>query len=271
MTFLKEMPVTTIWGVGKAFAATLEKDGIRTVGQLQTMDEGKLMRRYGSIGQRLFHLSRGQDTRQVHIRDSAKSISSETTFNSDHSDRETLVPVLRSLSEKVAHRLKKSGTAGHTIALKLKGADFKSKTRNKRLDDPTCLADRIFRTGLSLLERELDGTRYRLLGNRRFRPYQSRTGRSAGSGGHRCYKTCGCRTGHRQGSRPVRTRRGGNRLYIRQTQTCPAAARFRPGHTKKTASGLFSDPTVSEPYNPLSCGFQVRRAPARRLRGRRSG
>ncbi|MDF1777456.1 MAG: DNA polymerase IV [Rhizobiaceae bacterium] len=164
ITFLQDMPVTTIWGVGKAFAATLEKDGIRTVGQLQTMDEGKLMRRYGSIGQRLFHLSRGQDTRQVHIRDSAKSISSETTFNSDHSDRETLVPVLRSLSEKVAHRLKKSGTAGHTIALKLKGADFKSKTRNKRLDDPTCLADRIFRTGLSLLEKELDGTRYRLLG-----------------------------------------------------------------------------------------------------------
>ncbi len=164
LTFLKDRPVTTIWGVGKAFEATLRKDGITTIGQLQLMEEGDLMRRYGSIGQRLFHLSRGQDTRSVHTRDSAKSISSETTFNSDYADRTTLVPVLRSLSEKVAYRLKKSETAGHTVVLKLKSAEFKLRTRNKRLDDPTCLADRIFHTGLSLLERELDGTKYRLLG-----------------------------------------------------------------------------------------------------------
>ena len=162
--FLKDRPVTTIWGVGKAFAATLERDGITTIGQLQKMEEGDLMRRYGAIGQRLFHLSRGMDTRQVHTPDSAKSVSSETTFNSDHADRDTLVPVLRSLSEKVSRRLKKSGVAGHTVVLKLKSKDFKIRTRNRRLDDPTCLADRIFHTGLALLEKELDGTRYRLLG-----------------------------------------------------------------------------------------------------------
>ena len=122
------------------------------------------MRRYGLIGQRLFHLSRGQDSRQVHTRDSAKSISSETTFNHDYADAETLVPILRSLSEKVSRRLKKNDMAGQTVVLKLKSADFRIRTRNRRLDDPTCLADRIFRTGLSLLSPELDGTRYRLLG-----------------------------------------------------------------------------------------------------------
>jgi DNA polymerase-4 len=74
------------------------------------------------------------------------------------------VPVLRSLSEKVSRRLKASGVAGHTVVLKLKSRDFRIRTRNRRLDDPTCLADRIFRTGLALLERELDGTKYRLLG-----------------------------------------------------------------------------------------------------------
>ncbi|MEX3009309.1 DNA polymerase IV [Hoeflea sp. TYP-13] len=162
--FLRDMPVTTIWGVGKAFAATLEKDGITMIGQLQKMEEGDLMRRYGAIGQRLYRLSRGLDARQVHTRDSAKSVSSETTFNSDHSDRETLVAVLRSLSEKVARRLKKSEIAGHTVVLKLKSKDFRIRTRNRRLDDPTCLADRIFHTGLALLEKELDGTQYRLLG-----------------------------------------------------------------------------------------------------------
>ncbi|MCY6380477.1 DNA polymerase IV [Hoeflea prorocentri] len=162
--FLKSMPVTTIWGVGKAFAATLERDGITMIGQLQEMEESDLMRRYGVIGQRLYRLSRGQDARQVHTRDSAKSVSAETTFNSDHADRDTLAAVLRSLSEKVARRLKKNDIAGHTVVLKLKTTDFKIRTRNRRLEDPTCLADRIFHTGLSLLERELDGTKYRLLG-----------------------------------------------------------------------------------------------------------
>ncbi|WP_037080487.1 DNA polymerase IV [Neorhizobium vignae] len=164
LEFLAARPVTTIWGVGKAFNATLEADGIRTIGQLQTMQEADLMRRYGTMGQRLYRLSRGIDDREVHINDAAKSVSAETTFFDDISRYDDLVPILRRLSEKVSTRLKKHGIAGQTVVLKLKTADFKSRTRNKRLEDPTQLADRIFRTGLSLMERETDGTKFRLLG-----------------------------------------------------------------------------------------------------------
>ncbi|MDO1581850.1 DNA polymerase IV [Rhizobium oryzicola] len=162
--FLAPRPVTTIWGVGKAFAGTLEKDGIRTIGQLQTMEESDLMRRYGTMGQRLWRLARGIDDRTVHPNDPAKSVSAETTFFDDISRFEDLVPILRQLSEKVSTRVKRQGVAGHTVVLKLKTADFKSRTRNRRLEDPTQLADRIFRTGLNLLERETDGTKFRLLG-----------------------------------------------------------------------------------------------------------
>ena len=162
--FLAPRPVTTIWGVGKAFNATLEADGIRTIGQLQRMEEGDLMRRYGSMGQRLYRLARGMDEREVHLNDAAKSVSAETTFFDDISRHDDLVPVLRRLSEKVSARLKKHEIAGHTVVLKMKTADFKSRTRNKRLEDPTQLADRIFRTGLSLMEKETDGTKFRLLG-----------------------------------------------------------------------------------------------------------
>ncbi|RCW27839.1 DNA polymerase-4 [Ciceribacter lividus] len=164
LDFLAPRPVTTIWGVGKAFAATLESDGIRTVGQLQTMEETDLMRRYGSIGQRLYRLSRGIDDRDVHPNEAAKSVSAETTFFEDISRHDDLVIHLRALSEKVAWRLKKHGISGQTVVLKLKTADFKGRTRNRRLEDPTQLADRIFRTGLTLLEKETDGTRFRLIG-----------------------------------------------------------------------------------------------------------
>jgi DNA polymerase-4 len=162
--FLAPRPVTTIWGVGKAFNSTLEADGIRTIGQLQQMEEGDLMRRYGTMGQRLYRLARGIDDRDVHLNDPAKSVSAETTFFDDISRHDDLVPILRRLSEKVSARLKKHGIAGHTVVLKMKTTDFKSRTRNKRLEDPTQLADRIFRTGLSLMERETDGTKFRLLG-----------------------------------------------------------------------------------------------------------
>jgi DNA polymerase-4 len=68
------------------------------------------------------------------------------------------------LSEKVSARLKKAGIAGRTVVLKLKTQDFRIRTRNRQLGDPTRLADRIFQTGLQLLEKETDGTKYRLLG-----------------------------------------------------------------------------------------------------------
>lgn len=164
LEFLMARPVTTIWGVGKAFNATLEADGIRTIGQLQSMEESDLMRRYGSMGQRLYRLARGIDDREVHPNEAAKSVSAETTFFDDISSHDELVPILRRLSEKVSTRLKKHGIAGQTVVLKMKTADFKGRTRNRRLEDPTQLADRIFRTGLSLMERETDGTKFRLIG-----------------------------------------------------------------------------------------------------------
>ena len=164
LAFLAERPVTTIWGVGKAFEATLARDGITMIGQLQQMDESVLMKRYGVMGRRLHQLSRGQDVRTVEPNSAIKSVSHETTFNEDHRDGETLVPVLRALSEKVSARLKAKDLAGRTVVLKLKDKQFRSRTRNRQLADPTQLADRIFRTALPLLEAELDGTEFRLIG-----------------------------------------------------------------------------------------------------------
>jgi DNA polymerase-4 len=164
LAFLAAQPVTLIWGVGKAFASTLERDGIRMIGQLQQMERAELMRRYGSMGDRLYHLARGMDDRKVDPGQDTKSVSAETTFNADIAALDDLLPVLRGLSEKVSARLKKAELAGRTVTLKLKTRDFRLRTRNRQLTDPTRLADRIFQAGLELLRREADGTHFRLLG-----------------------------------------------------------------------------------------------------------
>ena len=162
--FLAEQPVSLIWGVGKAMQAKLYSDNIKMISDLQKIEEADLIRAYGTMGLRLSRLSKGQDHRKVESRSSAKSVSSETTFNTDISSAEELVPILRNQAERVSERLKKSHIAGQTVVLKLKTAEFKGRTRNTTLPDPTQLADKMFQVGRTMLEKELDGTRFRLLG-----------------------------------------------------------------------------------------------------------
>lgn len=164
LSFLAKQPVTKIWGVGAAFAQRLAQDGITSIGEVQHSDESLLIKRYGQMGQRLYRLARGIDNRQVEPEREIKSVSAETTFLSDLSKADDLIPVLRMLSEKVSARLKTSEIAGQTVVLKLKTKDFKSRTRNQTFEDRIQTADRIFHVGLGLLQRELDGTKFRLLG-----------------------------------------------------------------------------------------------------------
>ncbi|MBL4645666.1 MAG: DNA polymerase IV [Rhizobiales bacterium] len=162
--FLAKQPVGLIWGVGKVMQNKLKADGIHKIGQIQTMDPSNLAKKYGTMGLRLAELSHGKDSRKVETVGGAKSVSSETTFNNDISEKTDLLPILRRLSEKVSERLKYKSIAGNTVVLKLKSANFKTRTRNRTLSDPTQLADRIFHEGATLLAKETDGTKYRLIG-----------------------------------------------------------------------------------------------------------
>jgi DNA polymerase-4 len=163
-SFLAAKPVSLIWGVGKAMQEKLAADGISLIGQLQNMERNDLMRRYGSMGSRLYFLSRGEDMRTVSADEESKSVSAETTFNTDIRDAAELESILWTLSERVAYRAKKEGCAGRTVTLKLKTADFKLRTRATSLEDPTQMAHRIFAAARPLLQKEATGTRFRLIG-----------------------------------------------------------------------------------------------------------
>ena len=162
--FLATRPVGFIWGVGKATQDELARGGITRIAQLQAMEKADLMRRYGGMGARLYHLSRGEDLRAVSTADRSKSISAETTFDADIAGLDELERILWNLAEKVSRRAKHEGLAGQTIVLKLKTRDFKIRTRNASLDEPTLLASRIYETAAPLLKREATGARFRLIG-----------------------------------------------------------------------------------------------------------
>jgi len=161
---LKDKPVGFIFGVGPATQERLSQRGFRTIGDLQRADEIELMRQFPSDGRRLWRLARGIDDRVVVPDRGAKTISSETTFETDISDFATLEKLLWRLSEKVSARLKHGELAGLTITLKLKTADFRQRTRSQSIAAPTQLAAKIFAVSREMLGREIDGTAFRLMG-----------------------------------------------------------------------------------------------------------
>jgi DNA polymerase IV len=163
--FLADKPVGWLWGVGGAMQRRLAADGIMRIGQLSALDPREVGQRYGRIGLRLAQLARGDDSRRVDPEGRARSISAETTFARDEAGAEALARTLWPLCEKVATRLKQGGLAAGTVTLKLKTADFRLRTRSRRLPDPTQLADTMYRTARHLLSGEVDGTtKFRLIG-----------------------------------------------------------------------------------------------------------
>lgn len=165
LDFLADRSVGLIWGVGKAMQERLARDGINLIRDLRQRELADLMRSYGSEGNRLYRLSRGIDTRVVSPDRDTKSVSAETTFNSDLRRIEDLRPILWQLSEKVHDRMKAQDLAGQGITLKLKTSDFRIITRNRMLSAPTQLAKRIFDPAMDILSEVADGrTAFRLIG-----------------------------------------------------------------------------------------------------------
>jgi DNA polymerase-4 len=162
--FLRPKPVRIIWGVGTATQAALDGAGIRTIADLLRWDRGDLNARFGQMGERLWHLSRGQDHRRVNRDERLKSISKETTFFDDTSDADLLDGHIWRLSEQVADRAKAKHLSGRTVTLKLKRADFTLITRRHSLTDPTQLTDRIYRCAKDLFEQSANKGPYRLIG-----------------------------------------------------------------------------------------------------------
>ncbi len=164
MGFLRDRSIGLVSGVGQKMQDRLRRDGLATFGDLQARDERELMQLYGTEGRRLYRLAQGIDTRQVTPERETKSVSTETTFESDLNSEADLAPILHRLCEKLALRLRQASLATQSLTVKLKTADFKTRTRARSGFPATQLSNRLFTIARELLVSELDGTAYRLIG-----------------------------------------------------------------------------------------------------------
>src|SRR5437867_11500446 len=138
--------------------------GSHTIAPLTAASHESLIRSLGSLGEHLFHLSRGKDNRPVVPNWEAKSIGSETTFDVDTDDRELLLRTILELSDHVAERLRKDGYRARKVTLKLRYSSFSTHTKQSSLDKPIQTGEEIAAIARTLFSQFSSAQKIRLIG-----------------------------------------------------------------------------------------------------------
>lgn len=163
--FLRDLPISKLWGVGKSTEEVLKEMDILSVGQLAAYPLKAIEKKLGKFGLELAALARGEDDRPVIPHAEAKSISQEETFTPDLRDLRKIKRVLLDQSERVGWELRKQKLKGCTVQLKVRYPDFSLVTRSATLPSPTDLGIEIYQTAIKLLDKtQARQKRARLLG-----------------------------------------------------------------------------------------------------------
>ena len=161
------MPVGELFSVGRASAEKLCKSYITTVGDLAKADLQLLERLLGGkLGRHLHNYANGIDASPVLPEpEEAKGYSISTTLEDDVTDRETARQILRSLSDSVAGHLRLEGVLAGCIAVTIRANDFKNRSHQRQLEEPTDISDEVYAVSSALFGELWDGkTPLRLLG-----------------------------------------------------------------------------------------------------------
>ncbi len=152
---LHPLPVTRIWGVGKATRKRFDTLNVSTIGDLKKISEQHLRQTFGKSGAQFYRLARGIDDRPVVANRQVKSVSHEHTFEKDVTDPDVLKAWLRELTEQVARKLRNQKRQGKTIQLKVRYSNFDTITRSMSLKTPSNNTTVLWEAALRLLETKL--------------------------------------------------------------------------------------------------------------------
>jgi DNA polymerase-4 len=168
VSFLHQLPVGALWGVGERTEEALQRLGLRTVADIAHTPLDTLRRALGdNAGPALYALAWGHDTRSVVPVRRERSIGADETFSFDVDDPAYIHRQLLKLSDRTATRVRAAGLVGRTISIKVRFADFTTITRSKTLRDPTDVSRDIYAIARALFDGlGLQRARLRLVGVR---------------------------------------------------------------------------------------------------------
>jgi DNA polymerase-4 len=168
VSFVQQLPVGALWGVGDKTEEALVRLGLHTVADIAHTPVDTLRRALGeTAGPHLHDLAWGRDPRRVEPLRRERSIGSDETFEFDVDDPAYLHRQFLKLSERTAARVRSAGLMGRTVSIKVRFSDFTTITRSRTLRDPTDVSREIYDTAKSLFDNlGLQRARIRLVGVR---------------------------------------------------------------------------------------------------------
>ncbi len=131
LAFIDQLPIHKFFGIGKVTSARLLQMGIANGADLRRQELADLIKWFGKTGIYYYHIVRGSDDREVTPDRQRKSISTESTFETDLRDSEEIQEQVRLIAEELLQRMQKKSICGRTLTLKVKYADFHQITRSR--------------------------------------------------------------------------------------------------------------------------------------------
>jgi len=164
-SFLQQLPVDALWGVGPVTAARLRARGIEKLIDVRSTDPTALLEAVGSWADWLIELAHGRDDRAVEPNRPAKSCGTENTYAQDLTDIGNIREFVGEMADECVEWLQRKLRVCRTVTIKVRYADFTTITRSRTFPVPTRDTDRIRQAAVDLLSRTVAGTTpVRLLG-----------------------------------------------------------------------------------------------------------
>ena len=159
--FVDPLPVRALSGVGASTERKLRERGIVTLGDLRRADDEEIVSMLGKVGRMILDRTRGVEDDSIEPDDEVKSVSNETSFARDLTEKADIDAAIATMAGKVGRRLRRKGLAGRTLALKVRYADRSVRSAQVKLERNTddefvfmehlpTLLDELWRPGMAL-------------------------------------------------------------------------------------------------------------------------
>ncbi len=135
--FMADLPIRNIPGVGRRTEKILHEMGIREAGQLAAVPEEYLKSIFGMNGLKIASYSRGEDGLPFRDYKAIRSVSRETGFAEDITDRNILLSHFYYLLERGSAKLRLLNKKAGSVRIKFRYADFQTIEGALRLSPPS--------------------------------------------------------------------------------------------------------------------------------------
>lgn len=161
------LPIRDLFSVGASTAEKLEKARIKTIGDLANTPLDRVQKIVGvKLGKQIHDYANGIDDSSVlEAPEEAKGYSISTTLEEDIVTKEQAYKVLLALSDSVTARIRAENVKAYCVAVSIRSNDFKTKSHQKKLTDPTDISSEVYTLCKHLFNELWDGfTPLRLIG-----------------------------------------------------------------------------------------------------------